>query len=138
MTNTTRIIAAVLLAATAVIAPKLQSVEWGKLLQNGEAAPSVVQVDQAALYQQMRLDLASMLPDLETVDDTNDLVKLVNDQIRAGFRDEKVTPETAQAMGEVDKQIFAALGIVEGGESKSVTQAERVTVANILNPPVKP
>lgn len=138
MTNTTRLIAAAVLAVVAFAAPKLQTVDFAKWL-SAESAPVVageLVIDQPLQLREVCRVMAAALPDLESIDSTNDLSEWVDGSISAAFAGVTMAPETALRVGELTTAIDAALKLAEA--SQAITQTERATVAGILDTYSKP
>lgn len=127
MSNTFKIFAAVALAVAAVFAPKLPSSNLGKLFQSQPVAvPGEVVIDHELQLRLVCAAMAERLPDNEKLNTTNRLV----DYLDTAFGEAFVGTTSPVAIGAIREEIVKALEF--GDTSKPITQAERVTAANIL------
>ena len=133
MSNTFKIFAAVVLAIAAVAAPQLQKL--GSMLRtdilgeiNGTmpAVPGELVIDHDLQLRLVCAAMAERLPDNEKLDTTNRLV----DYLDTAFGEAFVGTSSPLAIGVIREEIGKALKF--GDTSQPITQAERVTAANIL------
>lgn len=118
-------IAGLALAAVAVFAPRLEPL--GKLVSARQGAPAAeVGIDSETQLRAVCAVMAKRLPDLEKIDSTNDLV----DFLEVGFAEAFTGTTQPPAINTIAEEISKALQF--GETSKPITQAERVTAAEIL------